>query len=148
EPLGVIPKRRTAFTIDPPKDMATADWPLVNDVGAEFYFKPDAGQLLVSPADAEPGPPTDAQADEHELALGLDRLERATSIPARPVTRNGAGLGPFAADGDPVAGEDPAAPGFFWLAGQGGYGFKTAPALSRIIAGLVLDGILPAEAAS
>lgn len=148
EPLGLTPKRRTAFTIDAPKDTAISGWPLVNDVGAEFYFKPDAGQLLVSPADAEPSPPTDAQADEYELALGIDRLERATSIPVRRVNRKWAGLRTFAGDGDPVAGEDPAAPGFFWLAGQGGYGFKTAPALSRIIAGLVLDGALPAEATS
>jgi D-arginine dehydrogenase len=147
-PLGLTPRRRTAFTIDAPKDMAVGDWPLVNDVASAFYFKPDAGQLLVSPADAEPSPPSDAQADDYELALGIDRLERATSIPVRRINRKWAGLRTFAADGDPVAGEDPAAPGFFWLAGQGGYGFKTAPALSRIIAGLILDGALPAEATS
>jgi D-arginine dehydrogenase len=147
-PLGLTPRRRTAFTIDAPPGMAIADWPLVNDVGSAFYFKPDAGQLLVSPADAAASPPTDAQADEYELALGIDRLQRATSIAVRKVNRKWAGLRTFAADGDPVAGEDPAMPGFFWLAGQGGYGIKTAPALSRIIAGLVLDAALPAEAAA
>jgi D-arginine dehydrogenase len=145
-PLGLTPRRRTAFTIDAPAGMAIADWPLVNDVGSAFYFKPDAGQLLVSPADAAPSPPIDAQADEYELALGIDRLERATSIPVRKVNRKWAGLRTFAEDGDPVAGEDPAVPQFFWLAGQGGYGIKTAPALSRIIAGLILDGAVPAEA--
>jgi len=145
-PLGLTPKRRTAFTIDPPAGAAIADWPLVNDVGAEFYFKPDAGQLLVSPADAEPSPPTDAQADEYELALGIDRLERATSIPVRRVNRKWAGLRTFAGDGNPVVGEDTRLPGFFWLAGQGGYGVKTAPALSRIIAALIQTGRMPAEA--
>jgi len=147
-PLGLMPRRRTAFTIDAPAGMTIADWPLVNDVGSAFYFKPDAGQLLVSPSDAAASPPTDAQADEYELALGIDRLQRATSIAVRKVNRKWAGLRTFAEDGDPVAGEDPAMPGFFWLAGQGGYGIKTAPALSRIIAGLILDGAMPAVAAA
>jgi D-arginine dehydrogenase len=146
ESIGLTPKRRTAFTIDAPAGSAIAGWPLVNDVGAAFYFKPDAGQLLVSPADAAPSPPSDAQADEYELALGIDRLERATSIPVRKVNRKWAGLRTFARDGNPVVGEDPLRRSFFWLAGQGGYGFKTAPALSRIIAGLILTGALPAEA--
>jgi D-arginine dehydrogenase len=146
QPVGLTPKRRTAFTIDAPAGAVIADWPLVNDVGAAFYFKPDAGQLLVSPADAAPSPPTDAQADEYELALGIDRLERATSIPVRKINRKWAGLRTFAGDGNPVVGEDPLIRGFFWLAGQGGYGFKTAPALSRIIAGLILTGALPDEA--
>ena len=146
QPVGLTPRRRTAFTIDAPAGAAIADWPLVNDVGAAFYFKPDAGQLLVSPADAAPSPPTDAQADEYELALGIDRLERATSIPVRKINRKWAGLRTFAGDGNPVVGEDPLIRGFFWLAGQGGYGFKTAPALSRIIAGLILTGALPEEA--
>jgi D-arginine dehydrogenase len=145
-PLGLMAKRRTAFTIDPPPGLAIDDWPLVNDVGAAFYFKPDAGTLLVSPADAEPSPPADAQADDYELALGIDRLERATTIPVRRIKRKWAGLRTFAGDGDPVVGEDPERRGFFWLAGQGGYGFKTAPALSRIIADLILNGELPAEA--
>jgi len=146
QPVGLTPRRRTAFTINAPAGAAIADWPLVNDVGAAFYFKPDAGQLLVSPADAAPSPPTDAQADEYEVALGIDRLERATSIPVRKINRKWAGLRTFAGDGNPVVGEDPLSRGFFWLAGQGGYGFKTAPALSRIIAGLILTGALPEEA--
>ena len=108
--MGLTPKRRTAFTINAPAGAAIADWPLVNDVGAAFYFKPDAGQLLVSPADAAPSPPTDAQADEYELALGIDRLERATSIPVRKINRKWAGLRTFAGDGNPVVGEDPLVP--------------------------------------
>ena len=146
-PLGLQPKRRTAFTIDPPPSAAIDAWPLVNDIGEEFYFKPDAGQIMVSPADAEPSLPTDAQAEELDVAIGVDRLQQATSIVVTRVNRKWAGLRTFARDGNPIVGEDPAARGFFWLAGQGGYGVKTAPALSRILAGLVLTGSLPAAAA-
>jgi len=137
-PLGLTPRRRTVFTIDAPAGLAIDAWPMVTDVAETFYFKPDAGQLLVSPADAEPSAPTDAQAEDYEVALGVDRLQRATTIAVRRINRKWAGLRTFAADESPVAGEDPAARGFFWLAGQGGYGFKTAPALSGIIAALVL----------
>lgn len=144
-PLGLQPRRRTAFTIDAPTECPIAGWPLVNDVGAEFYFKPDAGSLLVSPADAEPSPPMDAQADELDVAIGVERLQRATTIEVRRIRRKWAGLRTFAPDDSPVAGEDPLQSGLFWLAGQGGYGFKTAPALSRIIAGLVLRGGLGSE---
>jgi D-arginine dehydrogenase len=147
-PLGLQPKRRTAFTIDPPPSAAIDAWPLVNDIGEEFYFKPDAGQIMVSPADAEPSPPTDAQAEELDVAIGVDRLQQATSIVVTRVNRKWAGLRTFARDGNPIVGEDPAARGFFWLAGQGGYGIKTAPALSRILAGLVRAGSLPAAAAA
>jgi len=147
-PLGLEPRRRTAFTIDPPSGVDIARWPLVNDVGQAFYFKPEAGQLLVSPADAEPSPPTDAQADEYDVALGVDRLQRATTIPVRRVNRRWAGLRTFAADGSPVAGEDAQARSFFWLAGQGGYGIKTAPALARLMAGLILEGEVPRDLAA
>jgi len=145
-PLGLVAKRRSAFVVDPPEGLAIDAWPLVNDVGQSFYFKPDAGRLLVSPADAEPSPPTDAQPDEEEVALGVDRLQRATSIPVRRILRKWAGLRTFAADGGPVVGEDPEARGFFWLAGQGGYGIKTAPILSKTIAALALGKGLPPEA--
>jgi D-arginine dehydrogenase len=147
-PLGLEPRRRTAFTIDAPAASEIGNWPLINDVGQEFYFKPDAGQILVSPADAEPSPPTDIQADEYEVALGVDRLQRATTIEVRRVNRKWAGLRTFAPDGNPVAGEDPELAGFFWLAGQGGYGIKTAPALSRIVAGLAFGAGLPAPIAA
>jgi D-arginine dehydrogenase len=137
-PLGLTPRRRTVFTIDAPTGTAIDGWPMVNDVSEAFYFKPDAGQLLVSPADAEPSAPTDVQAEDYDVALGVDRLQRATTIAVRRINRKWAGLRTFAPDENPVAGEDPWTRGFFWLAGQGGYGFKTAPALSGIIAALVL----------
>jgi D-arginine dehydrogenase len=142
-PLGLTPMRRTVFMIDAPEALAIAAWPMINDVQETFYFKPDAGQLLISPADAEPSLPGDAQAEEYEVALGVDRLQRATTLPVPRVKHKWAGLRTFAPDRNPVAGEDRRAGGFFWLAGQGGYGIKTAPALSRIIAALVLGRDLP-----
>ncbi|MGE3874534.1 MAG: NAD(P)/FAD-dependent oxidoreductase, partial [Parvibaculaceae bacterium] len=134
---GLQPKRRTAFNIPAPPDAKIAQWPLVDDVGAEFYFKPDAGQLLVSPADATPSAPMDAYPEDMDVAIGVERLERATTIEVTRVSRSWAGLRTFAADGSPVVGADDQAPDFFWLAGQGGYGIKTSSALSRICAALV-----------
>jgi len=144
-PIGLVAKRRTAFNIAVPAEQEIGRWPLVNDVGEEFYFKPDAGQLLVSPAEAVPSAPGDVQADDVEVAVGAERLERATTIAVRRIAHKWAGLRTFAADGSPVAGADPAADGFHWLAGQGGYGIKTAPALSRLIASLVLNARPPAD---
>lgn len=142
-PIGLRPKRRTAFNIPAPPDMKIADWPLVDDVGAEFYFKPDAGQLLVSPADATPSVPMDAYPEDMDVAIGVERLERATTIEVRRVSRSWAGLRTFAEDGSPVVGADDEAADFFWLAGQGGYGIKTSSALSRICAALVRGEDVP-----
>ncbi|MBM3597572.1 MAG: FAD-binding oxidoreductase [Alphaproteobacteria bacterium] len=144
-PIGLVPKRRTAFTVDAPAGTAVEAWPLANDVGAEFYFKPDAGRLFVSPADATPSLPTDAQAEDIDVAEGVDRLERATTIAVTRVVRRWAGLRSFVTDGSPVAGFDPEARGFFWLAGQGGYGIKTASALARATAALISAGRLPED---
>lgn len=142
-PVGLTPKRRTAFNIAVPEGVMIAGWPLVNDVGEEFYFKPDAGKLFVSPADATPCAPMDAFAEEIDIAIGAERLEKATTISVRAVSHSWAGLRTFAADGSPVVGADDPSNGFFWLAGQGGYGIKTSPALSRAVAGLIRDGALP-----
>lgn len=144
-PLGLVPKRRTAFNIAAPAGHDPQHWPLVNDVGGEFYFKPDAGQLLVSPADATPSVPTDAQPEELDIAIGVDRIERATTMRVERVAHKWAGLRTFAADGSPVVGFDELGDGFFWLAGQGGYGIKTAPALARATAGLVFERRLPRD---
>lgn len=142
-PIGLKPKRRTAFNIPAPPDAKVADWPLVDDVGAEFYFKPDAGQLLVSPADATPSVPMDAYPEDIDVAIGVERLERATTIEVTRVSRSWAGLRTFAGDGSPVVGAADEAPDFFWLAGQGGYGIKTSSALSRICAALVCGEDIP-----
>ena len=143
--LGLVPKRRTAFLIPAPDGVPARGWPLIDDVGDEFYFKPDAGNIFVSPSDATPSEPMDAYPDDLDVAIGVERFERATTMQVKRVLRSWAGLRTFAPDGAPVAGFDAAAPGFFWLAGQGGYGIKTSPALSQLAASLILDGRLPAE---
>lgn len=142
-PLGLVPKRRTAFLVPVPDGVEIGGWPLVDDVGETFYFKPDAGRLFVSPADATPSLPVDAYPDDLDVAIGVDRLERATTLDIRRVHRAWAGLRTFAADRSPVVGPDPAAADFIWLAGQGGYGIKTSPALSRACAALVRREPLP-----
>ena len=101
------------------------------------YFKPDAGLLLASPANADPVVPQDVQPEELDVAIAVDRLEQATTLTVRQVKRKWAGLRSFVADKTPVAGFAADAPGFFWLAGQGGYGIQTAPALGELAAALV-----------
>ena len=142
-PLGLVPKRRTAFNIPAPAGMDIRGWPMINDVAEEFYFKPDAGQLFVSPADATPSAAVDAHAEDLDVAAGVERLERATTLDVRRVSRSWAGLRTFASDALPVAGPDGTAEGFFWLAGQGGYGIKTSPSLSRVCACLIRGNELP-----
>jgi D-arginine dehydrogenase len=144
-PLGLVAKRRTAFNVPAPAGMDIGSWPLVNDVAEEFYFKPDAGQLFASPADATPSPPVDAHPEDVDVAVGVERLERATTLNVQHVSRAWAGLRTFARDAAPVIGPDGAAEGFFWLAGQGGYGIKTSPALSRACAALLRAGSLPED---
>jgi D-arginine dehydrogenase len=142
-PLGLVPKRRTAFNIPAPAGVDVAGWPMIDDVAEEFYFKPDAGQLFVSPADATVTRPADVYADDLDVALGVERLERATTLNIERVPRSWAGLRTFASDSVPVVGRDDGAEGFFWLAGQGGYGIKTSPALSRACASLIRQQGLP-----
>jgi D-arginine dehydrogenase len=144
-PLGLQPRRRTAFNVPAPPGTDISRWPLINDVAEEFYFKPDAGQLFVSPADATLSPAMDAYPDDLDVATGVERLERATTLNVQHVSRAWAGLRTFAADGSPVVGFDETKEGFFWLAGQGGYGIKTSPALSRACASLIREGCLPAD---
>ena len=136
-PVGLMPRRRSAALIAAPEGVATAGWPVVADIDEQFYLKPDAGQLLISPANADASPPCDAQPEELDIALAVDRIERAFDISVRRIAHKWAGLRSFVADGEPVAGFAPDAPGFFWLAGQGGYGIQTSPALARVAAALV-----------
>ena len=107
---------------------------------------PDAGRLTVSPADEDPVPPQDAQPDEMVLAEGLQRFAEAVTVPVTRVLHRWAGLRSFAPDRTPVVGPDPEIPGLVWLAGQGGYGVQTSPALSRLVADRVLGRapVLPA----
>ena len=137
--IGLEPRRRTALLIDPPAGLATESWPLLADVGDRFYLKPDAGLLMLSPCDETLTAPCDAQPDEMDVAVAVDRLERATTLEVRHIRRKWAGLRSFVKDRSPVVGYDPVQPGFFWLAGLGGFGIQTAPALSALAAGLVLE---------
>ncbi len=137
-PLGVQPMRRSAAILPPPDGHDVTDWPLVVSASETWYARPEVGNLLVSPADEDPVDAHDVWPDDMVLAEGLDRFERATTMPVTRVERSWAGLRSFAPDRTPIAGFDPDDAGFFWLAGQGGYGIQTAPALSRLAADLVL----------
>ncbi|MGI9433981.1 MAG: NAD(P)/FAD-dependent oxidoreductase [Geminicoccaceae bacterium] len=141
-PVGLVPKRRTAFIFDPAAPV-DRDWPVVCDVDERFYFRPESGLLFGSPADETPMPPSDIQPDDLDVAIAIDRIEQATIWQVKRVTRKWAGLRSFVADRTPVVGMDPEKQGFFWLAGQGGYGIQTAPALARVAAALVTGRALP-----
>jgi D-arginine dehydrogenase len=147
-PIGLVPKRRTAFIFDPPPGAEIAKWPSVIDVGEEFYFKPDAGKFLGSPADQTPMEPCDAQPDDFDVAVAVDRIQRAARIPIAHINRKWAGLRSFVADGCPVVGYDPRVAGFFWLAGQGGYGIETSPSMGRLCASLALGHGVPSDLAA
>jgi D-arginine dehydrogenase len=136
-PVGLMPLRRTAFTTAPPEGLDIRQWPLVIDAGERFYFKPDAGMLLMSSANEDPSLPQDVQPEELDVAIAVDRIEAATTLRVRRVHRQWAGLRSFVADKSPVVGFAPQAPGFFWLAAQGGYGIQTAPALGELAAAWV-----------
>jgi len=143
-PIGLQPKRRTAITIRP-DGIEFAAWPLVINLEETLYFKPDAGQLMVSPADETAAEPGDAQPEELDVAVCAERFEAATGIAIRRVSHRWAGLRTFAPDKAPVIGFDPVADGFFWAAGQGGSGIKTAPGAALAIAALVGGKPLPDE---
>lgn len=136
-PAGLIPMRRTVAIAS--TDRVPPTWPLVSDVADRFYFRPESGGLLISPADETPSPPVDARAETEDVALALLRVNEATSLDLRRIRTSWAGLRTFAADRNPVVGFDPQAPpGYFWLAGQGGHGIQIAPALARVAAGMLL----------
>lgn len=139
-PIGLRVLRRTACLVPAPDDVRS--WPLVMDVMSRCYFEPEAGGLLLSPADETPDVPGDARADELDVALALERLNETTTLGVRSVRRVWAGLRTFAADGVPVVGFDEEQDGFFWLVGQAGAGIKTAPAVAAVTAALV-DGAAP-----
>jgi D-arginine dehydrogenase len=138
KPVGLQPRRRTLvqLRVDPP---APPELPLVVDALERFYFKPEAGgRLWLSPQDETPCDPCDCAPEEIDVALAIDRLERAVDWKVERVERSWAGLRTFAPDGRPVYGFDPDVPGFFWCAGQGGFGIQTAPAAAKLAAALLL----------
>jgi D-arginine dehydrogenase len=142
--IGLTPKRRTALLISAPE--AAENWPLVADVGSTWYCRPEAGgKLLVSPADETPVAPSDVRPEEIDIARAVERLETAMDLSVRRIEHRWAGLRTFTPGGALAIGPDPEEQGFFWVAGQGGYGMQTAPAAARLGASLLLDRSLPAE---
>ncbi|MDI7861711.1 FAD-binding oxidoreductase [Rhizobiaceae bacterium n13] len=139
EPQGIVPHRRTAILVDLPEGIDAAALPEVNEVDEEFYFKPDGGRLLVSPADETPSVPTDAQPEEIDVAWAAHYVEEATTVEVRRVARSWAGLRSFSPDRLPVIGPAPDQPHFFWLAGQGGFGILSSPALGQLAASILLE---------
>jgi len=139
-PVGLQPKRRTAFTFAPPAGIDSANWPAVVGIDESYYFKPDAGQLLGSPANADPVEPHDVQPEELDVATGIYHIEQMTTLTIRRPSHVWAGLRSFVPDGDLVIGPDNYAPNFFWVAAQGGYGIQTAAAASEFAASMLLQG--------
>jgi D-arginine dehydrogenase len=142
-PCGLRPLRRTVV-IARTRQPVPPSWPLVADVDDTFYFRPDGPHVLVSPADETPSEPCDARPDEADIARAIDRVNLATTLGIRSVVTAWAGLRTFAVDRVPVMGWDPEVRGLFWLAGQGGYGIQTAPALARLAAGVLRRDPAPA----
>jgi len=144
-PVGLTPLRRTAIAVDVPEWANVSEMPEVTEIDEVFYFKPEAGKLMASPADASESVPCDAQPEELDIAYAVHYLEMATSLDVRFINHKWAGLRTFAPDQKPVVGYAPDAPGFFWLAGQGGSGIQTSPALGKAAASLLLHDCLTRE---
>jgi len=146
-PLGLAVLRRSAAIIDAPPGTDVSAWPAIFDAEDQFYLKPDAGRLLISPADEEAVAPGDAYAEEVAIAVAVERIQAALDLDVRRVHRSWAGLRTFAPDRDPIIGYDPRVPGFFWCAGHGGYGIQSAFGFSRAAAALARQQALPRELA-
>ena len=141
--IGFEPLLRSVFTFDGGPD--SSSWPLVVDAGERWYFKPEGPHVLGSGASELPSEAVDARPPEIDIALGIEKINAATNLSIRSVRNTWAGLRTFAPDRAPVVGFDSHAAGFFWLAGQGGYGIKTSPALGELAASLILEDSVPAR---
>ncbi|OUS31888.1 hypothetical protein A9Q99_01990 [Gammaproteobacteria bacterium 45_16_T64] len=142
-PLGMEPKKRTVCVAKTPEGVDVSRWPLTIDIDETFYFKPESGNILITPADEIPSEPVDAYAEDIDVALGIARFEEAMDVKITTVKRQWAGLRTFVADRSPVVGYDSQVAGFFWLAGQGGYGIQMAPALAKLAAALAVGRSVP-----
>lgn len=145
-PRGVQPLRRTmaVLRLDPPPP---ADLMVVLEAAGRFYFKPDGGRLWLSPHDETPDVAHDVRPDELDLAMVIDRFEQATTVTVQRLESSWAGLRSFAPDRVPLFGFDGAVDGFFWCAGQGGFGIQTAPAAGALCAALLLGNTPPLDPA-
>ena len=151
EPLGLEPRRRSAFTFPVSEGMDTAAWPMAIGIAENWYIKPDAGQLLGSPANADPVAPHDVVPEELDIATGIYHIEEATTLQIRRPSHTWAGLRSFVADGELVIGWDASptpVPGFFWVAAQGGYGIQSAAGYSLLARNLLLGETLDAALAA
>lgn len=146
-PIGLTPFRRTVMLVRGTGDAGFAAWPVVKDIDEQFYFRPFGERLLITPADETPSPPCDAAPDELDIALGMARFEAVVDHPVRSLAGRWAGLRTFAADRAPVIGWSQRSPGFFWLAGLGGFGIQTAPAVGRLAAALIKGRGVPSDLA-
>ncbi|MEO6198626.1 MAG: FAD-dependent oxidoreductase [Sphingomicrobium sp.] len=144
-PIGLRPLRRTIITFDAPGGTDLAHLPFTKTVGDELYFGPESGRLLASPMDEEPSEPCDSQPDDLAVATAAHRMEERTTVEVRHIHAKWSGLRTFTPDRVPAVGYAPNADGFFWLAGQGGSGLQTAPALSAVAAALVERRSCPVE---
>ena len=142
-PLGLKPLRRTIIVVDPPEGAAVRGWPFVKTAVDDFYILPESGRLMASPVDEVESDPCDAQPEEYDLALAAWKVERYTTLPVARIVHRWAGLRTFTADRTPAVGFDPGVPGFFWLAGQGGFGLQTAPAVAEAVEALVTGAAWP-----
>ena len=148
-PIGLEPRRRTVISFAAPEGTDVRHWPFTKTVGEGFYLLPEGrGQILASSMDQTPSDPCDAAPEELDIAIAADRVEQATTLAIRRISHSWAGLRSFAPDELPVIGHAAGAPGFVWAAGQGGYGFQTAPALSRIAESAVLGLPFPDDCAA
>jgi len=143
QPLGLEPKRRTIITFDAPEGTKLEGLPFAKTIPDELYFAPESGRLFASPMDEVRSEPTDAQPDEYEVALAAHRMEERTVVKVRQIHSKWAGLRTFTADRHPAAGFAPDADGFFWLAGQGGFGLQTSPAMAAIASSLIAGAAWP-----
>ena len=141
--IGLQPRRRAAFTFNGPPGIDCQHWPALVSLDESFYFKPDAGLLLGSPANADPVAPHDVQPEELDIALGIHQIETHTRLQIRRPAHTWAGLRSFVADGDLVGGFDTQAENFFWVAAQGGYGIQTSAAMGQACAALIRRQALP-----
>lgn len=141
--IGLQPRRRSAFVFAPPEGLDHRHWPATIGANEDWYIKPDAGQLLGSPANADPVEPHDVQPEELDIATAIDRIQTMTTLSINRPLRTWAGLRSFVADGDLVGGWDPAVAGFFWVAAQGGYGIQTSAAMGEACAALALGHRIP-----
>ena len=137
QPVGLQPKRRTIITFDAPPGTILDGLPFAKTVGDELYFAPESGRLFASAMDEIPSDPVDAQPEELEIALAAHRMEERTIVKVERIHSKWAGLRTFTPDRHPAVGFAPDAEGFFWLAGQGGFGLQTSPAMARIAASLI-----------